>query len=128
MQEVSVLRCEQEDQAIDEPEQLAEEVGESQFAAIQSFAQTPIIGMREKAVAEAEQGGFDSVAPPTAPGDAPLLPGLPPPLKITIGWQRAGLPEAACVNKQPERSEIGEALLLEDRAEIGFDIGGPYQA
>jgi hypothetical protein len=42
MQEVAILGRKQEDQAIDQPEQLAEIVGERQFTAVQLFAHGPV--------------------------------------------------------------------------------------
>src|SRR5262245_40398823 len=122
MQKVTVFGRKQENQPIDEAQQLAEVVGEQQFAAVEPFAERAVVGMLEETVAETEQCGFDAVSQAIAGGDSFLLTGLAPPLQRTIRRQRARVSEPACVKKQPERREVGEILFLEHRAEIRLDV------
>ena len=128
VQQVAVLGGEQKDQPIDEAEELAEEVRQRQLAGAQLLAQRAILGMRQEAVAEAEQRRLDAVAQLVAGGDALLLARLAPALERAVGWRRAGSAEAAGMDQQPQRGEVGEVLALEDAAQVGFDIGRAREA
>ena len=88
----------------------------------------PFSGCDRKPVAEAQQRGLDAVAQVVARGDALLLAGLAPAFERAVGRRRAGQAEAAGVDQQPQRGEIGEGFALEDAAQVGFDIGGAREA
>ena len=90
MQQVSILGREQEDQPIDEAQKLSKEIGQRQRAGPQPLAQRGVVGMREKAVAQAQQRRLDAVAQALARSDALPLPGLAPAFERAIDRRRAG--------------------------------------
>ncbi len=68
VQELSILRSEQEDQPVDEPEELAEVFVDGPGAVTQPCTQFGVGGMREEPSAECKQSIFDAVAKPIASG------------------------------------------------------------
>ena len=84
--------------------------------------------MRQEAVAEAEQRRLDAVAQLVARGDAFLLAGVAPAFQRAVGRRRVRQAEAAGMDQQPQRGEIGESIAFEDATQVGFDIGRAGQA
>ena len=82
----------------------------------------------EEALAECQQRILDIGAKVVARGGARAHSGLAPPLQRAIAGWSALRAEAAGVDQQPERGEIGKHLVMEDRAEVCLDIGRAGQA
>jgi hypothetical protein len=126
VQQVAVLGRQQEDQAIHQPQELAEEVGQRALLRLDAVAQVGVGG--QEAGAEDRQRCLHTVAQAFAGGGALLATGLAPVFQRAVGGWRAGLAEAAGVDQQPERGEVGERFSLENVPQVGFDVGRAGQA
>ena len=128
MQQVAVLGGEQEDQPVDEAQELAEEVRQRQLAGLQLLAQRPLSGCernplpRLSSAASTPSRSFSRAATPS------FWPASRQRSSAQSDGGALGEAEAAGVDEQPERGEIGEVLVLEDAAQVGLDIGGTREA
>ncbi len=116
----------EEDQAIDQPQQLAEEVAERQFTLDDALPKLWVLV--QEPIAEREQRRLDAVTKSIARGDPFLARGLAPPLQSAIGRWPAGRAKPARMDEQPERGKIREAISLENLPEVGLDVGGAGEA
>jgi hypothetical protein len=116
MQEIAVLRRQQKDQAINQPQQLIEKLRKRKRAGLEFLAQRVIGRVRKKAVAKRKQRGFDAVPQAVARGDTFLLAGFAPAFERAVGGELAGGAEPARMYEKPERCEIGKQIGLEDAA------------
>ena len=126
MQQVAVFGRKQENQPIDEPQQLAEKLGQRQRA-VEAFSRSAVIGVPQKAIAEAEQRRLNAIAQAVAGSDAFLLPGVAPAFErrsptVARGGRNGSRERAATVPRNRQRHP------LENRAKIGLDIGGAGEA
>ncbi len=126
MEQLAFLGDGEEDQAIDQPQQLAEKVAERQFTLDDALAKLRVLV--QEPIAEREQRRLDAITKPIARRDPFLARGLAPPLQSAIGRRRAGRAKPARMDEQPERGEIREAVSLENLPEVGLDVGGAREA
>src|SRR5258707_15558927 len=111
MQQSALLAREQEDHAIDEPQQLLEVRRACESAVLKRFAQLVVLGMREESLSECEKRLLHAAAQMLACACPLLAPGGPPLLERAIVHRLVGPTEARLVREQPERSEVGISLL-----------------
>ena len=128
MQQAAVLRRQQENHAVDQPQQLSEEIRQGQRARVHAVTKGSVAGMAEESVSERLERLLDTVAQPFARRLARLLPAVPPPFQNTIGGGCPRRPESAGMHQKPKSGEVGQCVRFEDSAQIGLDIGGPGQA
>src|SRR5450830_991613 len=95
---------------------------------MQLFAQPRIVGVRQEAVAEAEQRGLNAIAQFVACSDAFLLAGIAPAFEGALRWRGSGETKAAGMNKQPQRREVCKGIAFENAPKIGLDIGRAREA
>ena len=81
--------------------------------------------MSDETAAKTEQRRLDAVAQALACGNPFLGAGLAPLFEGAIGRRRAGHPETARMDQEPQGGEVGEVLALEDAAQIRLDEGRP---
>ena len=84
--------------------------------------------MREEAVAQREERGFDAVTQPVPRDDAFAWPGLAPAFEGAVGHRCSRRAEAGGMEELPNGGEVGEVLAFEDLAEVHLDEGRPREA
>ena len=127
MEQFAVLGDGEEDQAIDEPQQLAEEVAERRVPLRRRAREAPGSRSETQCRALAARSSTPS-RKPIARSKPFLARRLAPALQCAIGRRSAGRAKPARMDEQPERSEIREAVGLENLPEVGLDVGGAREA
>ena len=128
MQQVAVLGGEQKDQPIDEAEKLAEELRQRQRADCSCSRSAALLGCDRKPLPRLSS----AASTPSRSLSRAVTPSFWPASRQRSSAQSdGGVPasaEAAGMDQQPQRREIGEGIAFEDAAQIGLDIGGARQA
>ena len=119
MQQAAILGGEEEDQPVDEAQELAKEDRATRSSPLRRRSrEAGVVRVREEAVAERQQRRLDAVAQAVACDERP--PWLPASRQRSSAQSVGGAParaEAAGMEQQPERGEVGEALAFEDLAQ-----------
>src|SRR5271166_3675101 len=127
MQQPTILGREDEDQAIDDPEELLEIGVPTECAFAQHLTKRCVGLILDETLAELEQRRLDSLTQFVARGDPIGAPTFAPALQRAIRNRSVGLSEPALMDQQPKRREIREQTFRKYLGEVRFDPGWPRQ-
>src|ERR1700687_2382508 len=128
MQQPAIFGREQEDQAVDNPQQLLEVDLSAECTNTQRLTENAVGRVLDEALSEFEQGGLDPLAELVARGYPIGSPPIAPTFQRAIRNRRVGLAEPALMHQQQEHREIWEQTFRKDLGEVSFDPGWPCQA
>src|SRR5262245_33153719 len=109
MKQIPFLDDQQEDQAIDEPQDLTEVVLLRQRPGLQARPKRLVLEVRQEALAEVDQRCLDSTSQVLAGPRSFFPPRIPPGLERTLRDGLPFAPETRLVEQEPQGGEVGVA-------------------
>ncbi len=128
VEDVALLRGEQEDEPVGQPKELLVEPLRSQRLLPERVAQRAVLLVRHEALAEHQERLGHPLAELIASARPLLPPRLAPQLQRALGGGAARAAEAGLVDEEPEGGEVGVAVFGEDAREVGLDPCGAREA
>ncbi len=128
VQQATIFRREDEDQAVDDAQELLEIGVPAERAIGQRLTECAVGRVLNEALAKFEQGRFNALAQFVTRRDPIGSSAFAPAFQRAVRNGGIRLPEPALMDQQPEPRKIWKQAFGEDFRQVGFDPGRPRQA